>query len=632
MRDAPPLPRPTASAVYPDWLLIRSTRQWGTLLAGACVLAVFPLVAGPFAVDLANQVALASIGALALNLLIGSAGLISLGHAALLGAGAFTVGILVQEVGATAWLTLPSAALVGAAIGIVVGLPSLRLKGLYLAVSTLALHFVVVFIGSEYQTQHRLATGIVVPDLALGPLVLSDPRAWYYLLVGTAAATALLCLNLLRTRTGRAWMALRDRDLAAAAVGVNLTAYKLLAFVISSALTSFAGALGAYYQHFVAIEAFSFFLTIQYIAMVLIGGVGSVAGAIVGAAFVVALPHGVNLALGTLPVPPQFKLYVFAVQYLLFGLLMAAFLLFEPGGLLQLWARAHRWGLALHARQPPPTCVPLPDGRAPAVTRSTEAAERAPLLEVTDLTVVYGGLATAVERLSLVVPPGAIVALLGANGAGKTTTLRAISGFLPAEAARITTGAICFAGRTLNGLPPDHIARAGVVLVPERDKIFSTLTVEQNLAISGRHVPASRQAILRAAIDTYFPILRERRRQLAGYLSGGERQQLALASALLCDPRLLLVDELSLGLAPTLVEQLMELLAALRRDLDLTVLLVEQNAVAALAVADYAYILATGRLVKEGTAAALLADPEVQELYLGVSAQRRSYREAATER
>ncbi len=176
MRDASPLPRPTASAVYPDWLLIRSPRQWGALLAGAVVLAVFPLVAGPFAVDLANQVALASIGALALNLLIGSAGLISLGHAALLGAGAFTVGILVQEVGAPAWLTLPSAALVGAAIGVVVGLPSLRLKGLYLAVSTLALHFVVVFIGSEYQTQHRLATGIVVPDPALGPVVVALHR------------------------------------------------------------------------------------------------------------------------------------------------------------------------------------------------------------------------------------------------------------------------------------------------------------------------------------------------------------------------------------------------------------------------------------------------------------------------
>jgi branched-chain amino acid transport system permease protein len=627
MRDVSPLQRSARPVIDPDWLLIRSPRQWGALLAGACVLTVFPFVAGPFAVDLANQIALASIGALALNLLIGSAGLISLGHAALLGAGAFTVGILVQEVGAPAGLTLPIAALVGAAIGVVVGLPSLRLKGLYLAVSTLALHFVVVFIGSEYQTQHRLATGIIVPDLALGPVVLSDPRAWYYVLIGAAAATALLCLNLLRTRTGRAWMALRDRELAAAAVGVNLTAYKLLAFVISSALTSFAGALGAYYQHFVAIEAFSFFLTIQYIAMVLIGGVGSVAGAIVGAAFVVALPHGVNLALGNLPVPPQFKLYVFAVQYLLFGLLMAAFLLFEPGGLLQLWARARQWRRAPRARTPLPASAPLPDGRAPAAA----PAERA-LLEVTDLTVVYGGLATAVDRLTLMVPPGAIVALLGANGAGKTTTLRAISGFLSAEAARITTGDIRFAGRSLTGLPPDHIARAGVVLVPERDKIFSTLTVEQNLAITGRHVPASRQAVLRAAIDTHFPILRERRRQLAGYLSGGERQQLALASALLCDPRLLLVDELSLGLAPTLVEQLMELLATLRRDLDLTVLLVEQNAAAALAIADYAYILATGRLVKEGTAAALLADPEVQALYLGVSAQRRSYREAAPER
>ncbi|HEY1298006.1 MAG TPA: branched-chain amino acid ABC transporter permease, partial [Chloroflexota bacterium] len=303
-----------------------------------------PLVAGPVALNLANQVALAALGALALTVLMGAAGQISLGHAALLAAGGFTVGVLTQEVGAPAWVILPAAITAGAALGFVVGLPSLRLRGIYLALSTLALHFAVLYLASEYQTQRRLSTGIVLPDPAFGPLVVHDPRVWYVVLIGVLALAIALCRNLLGTRTGRAWLALRERDVAASSVGVDVARYKLLAFVVSAALTSFAGALGAYYQHFVAADGYTFFLTVQYLAMVLIGGSAQIAGAITGAAFVVLLPQAVTLALGALPVPPQFKLYTFALQYVLFGLLMAGFILFEPGGLTALWTRfrSHR--------------------------------------------------------------------------------------------------------------------------------------------------------------------------------------------------------------------------------------------------------------------------------------------------
>src|SRR5688500_6211457 len=150
---------------------------------------IFPFVAGPVGVQLANQIALAAIGALGLTLLTGTAGLLSLGSAALLGAGGFTVGILSQEVGAPIWVTLPAAVAVGALLGIVVGLPSLRLRGVYLAVSTLALHFVVTYLGSEYQSQRRLSSGIVIADPTLGPFTLSDPRAWFFVLVGLLALT-----------------------------------------------------------------------------------------------------------------------------------------------------------------------------------------------------------------------------------------------------------------------------------------------------------------------------------------------------------------------------------------------------------------------------------------------------------
>jgi branched-chain amino acid transport system permease protein len=553
------------------------------------------LVAGPVALNLANQVALAALGALALTVLMGAAGQISLGHAALLAAGGFTVGVLTQEVGAPAWVILPAAITAGAALGFVVGLPSLRLRGIYLALSTLALHFAVLYLASEYQTQRRLSTGIVLPDPAFGPLVVHDPRVWYVVLIGVLALAIALCRNLLGTRTGRAWLALRERDVAASSVGVDVARYKLLAFVVSAALTSFAGALGAYYQHFVAADGYTFFLTVQYLAMVLIGGSAQIAGAITGAAFVVLLPQAVTLALGALPVPPQFKLYTFALQYVLFGLLMAGFILFEPGGLTALWTRfrSHRNSAVR--------------GSTPRLQAIVSPAPRHGLA-VANLTVGFGAAAPAVKDLSLDVPRGAIVALLGANGAGKSTTLRAIGGLLPSEPARIASGRIVFDGVDLTGLPPHQVARAGVALVSERDKIFSTLTVEQNLALA----PGARDQL----VMSWFPALGARRTVRAGSLSGGERQMLALACALQARPRLLLVDELSLGLAPALVRSLMRIIDDVRRQLGLTVLLVEQNVTAALAVADYAYVLTNGVLTNHGPAPRLLGDPRLQSLYL----------------
>ena len=238
-----------------------------------------------------------------------------------------------------------------------------------------------------------------------------------------------------------------------------------------------------------------------------------------------------------------------------------------------------------------------------------------PLLELTNVEVVYHHVATAVQSVSLAVPQRAIVALLGTNGAGKTTTLRAISGFLGADDARIVGGRIVFVGEEVTGRPPHELARRGLVLVPERDKVFETLTVQENLRAL---VPGRRAAVTPAQVFEYFPVLAERRGQLAGYLSGGERQMLALGAALLCRPVVLLVDELSLGLAPLVVEGLMGMVRRLRDELGIAVLLVEQNAAAALAVADYGYVMEHGRVVYDGTAERLLAHEDIREFYLGL--------------
>ena len=249
------------------------------------------------------------------------------------------------------------------------------------------------------------------------------------------------------------------------------------------------------------------------------------------------------------------------------------------------------------------------------------------MLEVENLEVTYSRVIVAVQGVSLKVPDNSIVALLGTNGAGKSTTVRAISGFLPVDDAEIKKGAITFDGQSILGLPPHDVARRGVVLVPERRKIFETLSVEENLRIASRFGGAEPSGDMEQLFEI-FPVLAERRQQTAGYLSGGERQMLAISQALLCRPKLMVVDELSLGLAPFLVKELMARIREMRAKFNLSVLLIEQDASSALAIAGYGYIMEGGRIVYEGAADKLRSHGDVQEFYLGSGDSARvSYRD-----
>lgn len=246
-------------------------------------------------------------------------------------------------------------------------------------------------------------------------------------------------------------------------------------------------------------------------------------------------------------------------------------------------------------------------------------------LRVENLESVYHKAVTAVSGVSLEVPEGRIVALLGVNGAGKSTTLNAIAGLLPGDLQEITDGRVWFDGERIDRRPPHEVVRRGVVLVPEREKIFETLTVAENL-----HAPVSKKDQKTRLEEVYelFPRLLERKRSVAGYLSGGERQMLALGRALLCHPRLLLVDEMTLGLAPLAIAELLKKLRRMRDELGVCVLLVEQNVAAALEVADYGYILEKGRIVFHGTPDKLRSHEDVREFYLGLGAAgTRSYRD-----
>ena len=342
--------RPRASGHFrtsyaQDFRLIQTPleRRWLAVLVGA--LLGFPFIASPVLIDLASQAFLAMIGALALMVLTGYAGQVSLGHAGLLAAGAFTAGILFKETGAPFWITLPAAALVGALLGVVFGLPSLRLRGLYLAVSTLALHFLVAYVGGEYEAKRGFSTGIVIDPPTIAGKAVTDPRAWYFILLAAAVLTLLICLNLLRSRSGRAWAAIRANETVAEALGIGVAANKLLAFVVSSTLTSVAGALFAYYRGFVSVEAFSLFLSIQYVAMIIIGGMGSLLGAILGAIFVTLFPYLIEAVMQLLPGARAYAGVLFAVNYAAFGVVMILFLVLEPQGLIGIWRRVQTYFL-----------------------------------------------------------------------------------------------------------------------------------------------------------------------------------------------------------------------------------------------------------------------------------------------
>jgi len=252
------------------------------------------------------------------------------------------------------------------------------------------------------------------------------------------------------------------------------------------------------------------------------------------------------------------------------------------------------------------------------------------LLRLSNIQVIYSDVILVLKELSLEVPEGSIVALLGANGAGKTTTLKAISGLLKTEGGRVTEGRIEFMGRRIDGLDPEEICRRGLVQVMEGRKVLETLTVEENLRIGG-YTRRDREGIQQdlTMIYEYFPVLVQRRHQVAGYLSGGEQQMLVIGRALMARPKLLLLDEPSLGLAPLLVREIFNIIRKVNAERRTTLLLVEQNAQIALSIADYGYIMENGRIVFDGPADKLRGNDDVREFYLGLSeaGRRKSFKD-----
>jgi branched-chain amino acid transport system ATP-binding protein len=251
------------------------------------------------------------------------------------------------------------------------------------------------------------------------------------------------------------------------------------------------------------------------------------------------------------------------------------------------------------------------------------------MLKVNNIEVLYHEVILALKGVSLEVPAQGIVALLGANGAGKSTTLKAISGLLKHENGRVAEGSIEFLGERIDRMSAEEIARLGIIQVIEGRRVFPHLTVEQNLKVGGHlredggGIPAGLEMVYQ-----YFPRLKERRGVAAGFASGGEQQMLVIGRALMARPKLLLLDEPSMGLAPLLVREIFEIVMQLNRQERIPILLVEQNAKLALSVAQYAYVLETGRVVMDGESEKLRENPDIRDFYLGLTdlGTRKSFR------
>lgn len=260
----------------------------------------------------------------------------------------------------------------------------------------------------------------------------------------------------------------------------------------------------------------------------------------------------------------------------------------------------------------------------------TAASTAAPLLSVNSVEVIYNHVILVLKGVSFDVPEGGIVALLGANGAGKTTTLKAVSNLLRAERGEVTKGSIEYLGERVDRLSPHDLVKRGVIQVMEGRHCFEHLTVEENL-MTGAYTRSDGAAAVKQDLEkvyTYFPRLKERFKSQAGYTSGGEQQMTAIGRALMARPKMILLDEPSMGLAPQLVEEIFEIVAQLNRDEGVTFLLAEQNTNMALRYARYGYILENGRVVLDGEASVLRENADVKEFYLGLSSGgRKSYRD-----
>ena len=299
-----------------------------------------PFIVSPYMLYIINTIGIASIAAIGLNILVGYTGQISLGHGAFFGVGAYAAAILATRLGVGFYLAIPTAGIITALVGMVFGIPSGRLKGLYLTIATLAGQFIIEYVLIHWDTLTKGTMGITLPAAKIFGWEIAGDRAFFFLIFGSLVLTTWFAVNIMRSKYGRAFIAIRDNDRAAEGMGIPIFKYKLLSFAISSFYAGFAGAIWAYYMVSITAEPFNLSLSVEYIAMVIIGGMGNIPGAIFGATFITLLNELLRYITGLLMnvgVITSSGLNMAPLREFVFGLSIVLFILFEPRGIAELW-------------------------------------------------------------------------------------------------------------------------------------------------------------------------------------------------------------------------------------------------------------------------------------------------------
>ena len=546
--------------------------------------------------------------AVSLVVLTGWGGVVSLGQVAVMGVGAVVTANLIADRNVDLFVCLVLSAIAGGLIALVLGLPALRVSGQFLAVTTLAFAVAMeLYFLNPANYERWLPSAYQRPEL-WGALELSNERWLYALALALVVGGVYVVRNLKHARAGRSISATRDNERGAAAAGINTVETRLAAFIFAGMLAGVAGGLHAVALRGIGQSTYPASMSLLVFSMAVIGGVASFGGALAGVVLV------------------QWAGYLFPkAQLLLTGVGLLAILLMIPGGLAQAFEMARdrfvrvvarRHGMVSHDEvetveqdvQPGPRAAIHRDAAGAGLMVGSVRRERlgTNLLSCDGVEASYGSL-QVLFGIDVDVERNELLALLGTNGAGKSTVLKSIAGLLPAGRGRVT-----FDGRDITHLPAEEIARLGLSLMPGGKGVFPTLTVAENLRLACwmlRHDPDVARRLVDETI-AMFPILGERHDQLAGDLSGGEQQQLSLAMAFVTRPKMLCIDELSLGLAPTVVDRLVDKVREIHAH-GTTVVVVEQSVNVALLLCHRAVFLEKGQVRFRGPTAGLLDRPDI---------------------
>jgi branched-chain amino acid transport system permease protein len=579
----------------------------------ALVMAAIPLLPGvpPFWIVLLDNIGLAALVAMGLVLLTGVGGLTSFGQAAFCGFGAYTTAVLTTAYGLSPWLTLPLSLLVSGIAAVLLGLITVRLSGHYLPLGTLAWGLGLFYLFSKLEFLGRNDGISAIPPLSIGSFRMLDPGSIYYAIWVAVVLSALLTLNLLDSRTGRAIRALRRGHIAAEAFGVQTPRAKLLVFIHAAVLAGLSGWLYAHLQRAVNPTPFGAQAGIEYLFIAVVGGAGYVWGGVLGAAIVVILKEVLQSYL------PLILHGSGQLETIVFGIMLVLLLQLAPGGVWP-WLMSH---LPLKPiRKHPDTSLALP-------ARPPSRGETSALLKIENARKQFGGV-IAVNNVSFDVQAREIVALIGPNGAGKSTTFNLITGVLTT-----TGGTIRVLGKKIDNAPPQEVVKLGISRTFQHVKLVPDMTVLENVAI-GAHLRGHAGAVssmlrldradearllAEAARQIERVGLADQMHQLAGSLSLGQQRIVEIARALCVDPMLLLLDEPAAGLRHMEKRRLAALLRELR-DGGMSVLLVEHDMGFVMDLADRIVVLDFGTKIAEGTPATIKTNPEVIKAYLGVAA------------